>query len=68
MTPENVPSSQEFQRLWMTLLLEIKTVFGLKEQFRLQYKDVDFGNEYMNLMSTSEIQDRGTLKPDILTM
>ena len=50
------------------LLLEIKTVFGLKEQFRLQYKDVDFGNEYMNLMSTSEIKDRGTLKPDILTM
>lgn len=44
------------------LVHEIKTVFGLTEQFRLQYKDIDFGNEYVNLMSTSEIRDRDTLK------
>jgi len=44
------------------LVLEIKTVFGLSEQFRLQYKDADFGNEYVNLMSTTEIRDRDTLK------
>lgn len=44
------------------LVLEIKTVFGLKQQFRLQYQDSDFGNEYVNLMSTSEIEDRDTLK------
>ncbi|KAI3357110.1 hypothetical protein L3Q82_015579 [Scortum barcoo] len=44
------------------LVLEIKTAFGLTQQFRLQYKDADFGNEYVNLMSTSEIKDRDTLK------
>jgi len=44
------------------LVLEIMTVFGVKQKFRLQYKDKDFGNEYMNLMSTSQIEDRDTLK------
>lgn len=44
------------------LVLEIKTAFGLVQQFRLQYKDADFGNEYVNLTSTSEIRDRDTLK------
>uniref|UniRef100_A0A8C2FFN5 Uncharacterized protein n=1 Tax=Cyprinus carpio TaxID=7962 RepID=A0A8C2FFN5_CYPCA len=44
------------------LAFEIKTFFGVTEQFRLQYKDVDFGNEFMNLLSISDIQDRSTLK------
>ncbi|XP_016430365.1 uncharacterized protein LOC107757411 [Sinocyclocheilus rhinocerous] len=44
------------------LVLEIMTVFGVNQKFRLQYKDKDFGNEYMNLMSTSQIEDRDTLK------
>ncbi|XP_057190382.1 sterile alpha motif domain-containing protein 3 [Triplophysa rosa] len=44
------------------LVHDIITVFGLKQKFRLQYKDKDFGNEYVNLMSTSEIEDRDTLK------
>ncbi|XP_052427891.1 uncharacterized protein LOC128021448 isoform X2 [Carassius gibelio] len=44
------------------LSFEIKTFFGVTEQFRLQYKDVDFGNEFMNLLSISDIQDRSTLK------
>lgn len=44
------------------LVLEIKAAFGIVQQFRLQYKDADFGNEYVNLMSTSEIKDRDTLK------
>lgn len=44
------------------LASEIKTAFGLVRQFRLQYKDADFGNKYVNLMSTSEIQERDTLK------
>lgn len=44
------------------LVLEIKTFFGVTEQFRLQYKDVDFGNDFMNLLSISDIQDRSTLK------
>ncbi|XP_073803642.1 uncharacterized protein [Danio rerio] len=44
------------------LVLEIMTVFGVKQKFRLQYKDKDFGNEYMNLTSTTQIEDRDTLK------
>ncbi len=44
------------------LFLEIMTVFGVKQKFRLQYKDKDFGNEYINLMSTCQIEDRDTLK------
>lgn len=44
------------------LYLKIKTIFGLDKPFRLQYQDKDFGNEYMNLLSTCEIQDRSTLK------
>ncbi|XP_074528600.1 uncharacterized protein LOC141791837 [Halichoeres trimaculatus] len=44
------------------LVLEIKTAFGLTQPFRLQYKDTDFDNEYVNVTSTSEIKDRDTLK------
>ncbi|KAL3045323.1 hypothetical protein OYC64_013567 [Pagothenia borchgrevinki] len=39
----------------------VKTSLQLKEDFRLQYMDVDF-NEFMNLTSVSEIQDKSTLK------
>ncbi|KAG7526587.1 hypothetical protein JOB18_042267 [Solea senegalensis] len=39
-----------------------RSAFGLVQQFRLQFKDADFGNEYVNLMSTSEIRDRDTVK------
>ncbi|XP_034082371.1 sterile alpha motif domain-containing protein 3-like isoform X2 [Gymnodraco acuticeps] len=44
------------------LVLEIKTYFGLEQQFRLQYKDLDFGNEYFNLESISDIEDKATVK------
>ncbi|KAM7405402.1 hypothetical protein PAMP_012667 [Pampus punctatissimus] len=44
------------------LVSEIKTNFGLSQQFRLQYRDADFGNEYINLMAISDIQDKATLK------
>lgn len=44
------------------LALEIRNFFGVTEQFRLQYKDIDFGNDFMNLVSISDIQDRSTLK------
>lgn len=27
------------------LVLDIKTLFGVEQQFRLQFKDADFGNE-----------------------
>ena len=41
---------------------EIKTFFGVAEDVRLQFKDVDFGNEFMNLLSISDIQDQSTFK------
>lgn len=44
------------------LVSEIKTIFGLSQQFRLQYRDADFGNEYGNLVAISDIQDKATLK------
>ncbi len=44
------------------LFFEIMTVFGVKQKFRVQYKDKDFGNEYINLMSTSQIEDGDILK------
>lgn len=39
----------------------VKTCFQLHEDFRLQYMDSDF-NEFMNLTSVSEIQNKSTLK------
>lgn len=39
----------------------IQTVFQVKDDFRLQYMDIDF-NDFMNLTSVSEIQNKGTLK------
>ncbi|XP_072571851.1 uncharacterized protein [Paramormyrops kingsleyae] len=46
----------------MELSEEIMSQCGLEEDFRLQFMDAEFGNEFMNLQSTSEIQDRGTIK------
>lgn len=44
------------------LALKIKTFFQVTEQFRLQYKDKDMDDQFMNLISTSELEDKGTLK------
>lgn len=45
------------------LTIEIKTFFGLDDvAFRIQYMDVDFDNQYVNLTSTSEIKDKSTLR------
>lgn len=44
------------------LALKIKTFFKVTEQFRLQYKDKDMNDQFMNLLSTSELEDKGTLK------
>lgn len=54
--PAGIPDSIEELRQTM------KTSFGLEEHFRLQYQDADFGNEFLNLSVTSEIQDKATLK------
>ena len=45
----------------------IKTCFQLHEDFRLQYIDSDF-NEFMNLASVSEIQNKSTLKLIYMTV
>lgn len=44
------------------LLSAIKTTFGLKGDLRLQYMDQDFGSDFFNLNSTTELQDLGTIK------
>ncbi|CAL8236185.1 unnamed protein product [Arctogadus glacialis] len=44
------------------LALKINTFFEVTEKFRLQYKDKDMDNQFMNLLSTSELEDKGTLK------
>lgn len=54
--PTGIPDS--IQELCQTM----KTSFGLQEDFRLQYQDADFGNEFVNLSVTSEVHDKATLK------
>lgn len=41
---------------------EIQRRFGLTEDFGLQYRDVEFGNEFMNLTTTADIKDKSTIK------
>lgn len=54
--PNGIPESLD------DLLSQIKTTFGLKGNHRLQYKDQDFGNDFFNLNSTTDLQDLGTIK------
>ncbi|MEQ2170044.1 hypothetical protein GOODEAATRI_031214 [Goodea atripinnis] len=44
------------------LLYKVKDTFGLKNNFRLQYMDKDFGNDFFNLGSTSALEDLGAIK------
>lgn len=57
-----IPIESGVPRTVTDLALQIKTFFGVTEQFRLQYRDTDFDNQFMNLLSTSELEDRSTLK------
>ncbi|KAF7640946.1 hypothetical protein LDENG_00003750, partial [Lucifuga dentata] len=41
---------------------EIQRHFGLSGAFRLQYRDTELDNEYVNLTATSEIKDKSTVK------
>lgn len=41
---------------------EIKTNFGVQQDFHLQYQDPDFGNDFVNLTAISEVNDKATLK------
>lgn len=54
--PNGIPESLD------DLLSQIKTAFGLKGNHRLQYMDQDFGNDFFNLNSTTDLQDLGTIK------
>ncbi|XP_053351506.1 uncharacterized protein LOC128521020 [Clarias gariepinus] len=54
--PNGIPESLD------ELLNQIKTTFKLKEDFRLQYMDQDFGNDFFNLNSTADLHDLGTVK------
>ncbi|CAG5950786.1 unnamed protein product [Menidia menidia] len=44
------------------LLSKVKDTFGLKTNVRLQYMDKEFGNDFFNLSSTSDLEDLGTVK------
>uniref|UniRef100_A0A672ICZ9 PB1 domain-containing protein n=1 Tax=Salarias fasciatus TaxID=181472 RepID=A0A672ICZ9_SALFA len=41
---------------------QIKTDCGIEGRFRLQFMDAEFGNEFTNLVSMSDVQDKGTIK------
>lgn len=36
--------------------------FGIERDFRIQFMDPDFNNEFMNVTSVQDIQDRSTIK------
>lgn len=44
------------------LIEKVREAFGLDGRFRLQYQDKDFGDVFVNLTNTGELQSLGTLK------
>lgn len=54
--PSGITDSAEY------LKGEIARHFGLSANFRLQYRDIEFDNEFVNLTATSEIKDKAKLK------
>ncbi|KAE8290016.1 hypothetical protein D5F01_LYC11731 [Larimichthys crocea] len=54
--PTGIPDSVE------DLKREITRQCGLSGNFRLQYRDIEFDNEFVNLSSTAELQDKSTVK------
>ncbi|KAG9260477.1 hypothetical protein AMEX_G632 [Astyanax mexicanus] len=42
--------------------LQIKTFFQVTEPFRLQYRDREMDDQFMNLTSTSELEDKATVR------
>lgn len=53
--PSGIPESVD------NLKLEIQKQCRVEGEFRLQYMDNDF-DEFMNLTSTADLQDKGTVK------
>lgn len=54
--PEGMPSSTD------DLTQIITDTFQLDGDIRLQYQDDDFGGEFINLTSVTDVEDKGTLK------
>lgn len=54
--PRGIPDSVE------DLKEEIRRQFVVSGNFRLQYRDIEFDNEFVNLTLTSEIKDKCTVK------
>lgn len=54
--PSGIPDTLE------ELKIEIEKMFGPMGEFRLQVRDVDFDNEFVNLNSTADLHDKATLK------
>lgn len=44
------------------LRVEVKKQCGLRSDFKLEFMDSLFGNEFLNLTSMSEVKDKGTLR------
>ena len=40
----------------------IRQAFGIQADFRIQFMDPEFNNEFMNVTSVHDIQDRSTMK------
>lgn len=59
--PNGMPDSIE------ALKEDIKRKFSLPGSFRLQYRDIEFDNEFVNLTEISEIKDKSTVKVIYLT-
>ena len=59
--PTGIPDSVE------DLIGEIRRHFAVSGNFRLQYRDAEFDNEFVNLTVTSEIKDKCTVKVIYLT-
>lgn len=53
--PDGIPESVN------ELAQQIKRHGGVEGDFRLQFMDAEFGNEFTNWMSISDVQDKGTI-------
>ncbi|XP_049433395.1 uncharacterized protein LOC125889421 [Epinephelus fuscoguttatus] len=71
MKPRVIVEEDDYRRLDLhsgkskTLMDLHKTIcdaFGIERDFRIQFMDPDFNNEFMNITSVQDIQDRGTIK------
>lgn len=56
----DLPSGKS--KILMDLHKTIREEFEIERDFRLQFMDPDLNNEFMNITSMQDIQDRGTIK------